>query len=66
MHGSDLLVHVYNSISHSDSVIVVPSFYFYFMVVGRGKDSLVIYHVWDSIFPIFISTLGLLATKSLL
>jgi hypothetical protein len=26
MHGSGLLVHVYNGISHSDSVIVVPSF----------------------------------------
>jgi hypothetical protein len=38
MHGSDLLVHVYNIISHSDSVIVVPSFYFYFRVAGRGKD----------------------------
>jgi hypothetical protein len=38
MHGSDLLVHIYNSISHSDSVTVVPSFYFYFRVVGRGKD----------------------------
>ena len=38
MHGSDLLVQVYNDISHSDSVIVVPSFYFYFRAVGRGKD----------------------------
>jgi hypothetical protein len=38
MHGSDLLVQVYNNISHSDSVTVVPSFYFYFRVVGRGKD----------------------------
>jgi hypothetical protein len=38
MHGSGLLVHVYNDISHSDSVTVVPSFYFYFRVVGRGKD----------------------------
>jgi hypothetical protein len=38
MHGSDLLVQVYNGISHSDSVTVVPSFYFYFRVVGRGKD----------------------------
>jgi hypothetical protein len=28
----------YNDISHSDSVAVVPSFYFYFRVVGRGKD----------------------------
>jgi hypothetical protein len=38
MHGSGLLVQVYNGISHSDSVTVVPSFYFYFRVVGRGKD----------------------------
>jgi hypothetical protein len=38
MHGLGLLVHVYNGISHSDSVIVVPSFYFYFRVVGWGKD----------------------------
>jgi hypothetical protein len=38
MHGSDLLVQVYNNISHSDSVTVVPSFYFYFRVVGQGKD----------------------------
>jgi hypothetical protein len=38
MHGSGLLVHVYNSISHSYSVTLVPSFYFYFRVVGRGKD----------------------------
>jgi hypothetical protein len=38
MHGSYLLVQVYNSISHSDSVTVVPSFYFYFRVAGRGKD----------------------------
>jgi hypothetical protein len=38
MHGSDLLVHVYNDISHSDSVPVVPSFYLYFRVAGRGKD----------------------------
>jgi hypothetical protein len=28
MHGSVLLVHFYNSISHSDSVAMVPSFYF--------------------------------------
>jgi hypothetical protein len=34
MHGSDLLVQVYSGISHSDSVTVVPSFYFYFMVAG--------------------------------
>jgi hypothetical protein len=38
MHGSGLLVQVYNGISHSDSVTMVPSFYFYFRVVGRGKD----------------------------
>ena len=38
MHGSDLLVHVYNDISHSDRLIAVPSFYLYFRVVGRGKD----------------------------
>jgi hypothetical protein len=38
MHGSDLLVQVYNGISHSDSVTVVPSLYFYFRVVGWGKD----------------------------
>jgi hypothetical protein len=38
MHGSYLLVQVYNGISHSDSVTVVPSFYFYFRVAGRGKD----------------------------
>ena len=38
MHGIDLLVHIYNGISHSDSVTVVPSFYFYFRVAGRGKD----------------------------
>jgi hypothetical protein len=33
-----LLVQVYNNISHSDSVTVVPSFYFYVRAVGRGKD----------------------------
>jgi hypothetical protein len=38
MHGSGLLVHVYNGISHGDSVTLVPSFYFYFRSVGRGKD----------------------------
>jgi hypothetical protein len=38
MHGSDLLVHVYNGISHSDSLTMVPSFYFYSRVAGRGKD----------------------------
>jgi hypothetical protein len=38
MHGSDLLVQFYSGISHSDSVTVVPSFYFYFRVAGRDKD----------------------------
>jgi hypothetical protein len=38
MHGSCLLVHVYNDISHNDSVTMVPSLYFYFRAVGRGKD----------------------------
>jgi hypothetical protein len=39
MHGSGLLVQgLQRSISHSDSVTVVPSFYFYFRVVGWGKD----------------------------
>jgi hypothetical protein len=38
MHGSYLLVHVYSSISQSDRLTVVPSFYFYFKVAGRGKD----------------------------
>jgi hypothetical protein len=38
MHGSGLLVQVYNSISHSDSVTVVPSFYLYVRAVGWGKD----------------------------
>ena len=38
MHGSGLLVYVYSSISHSGSVTVVPSFYFYVKGVGRGKD----------------------------
>jgi hypothetical protein len=38
MHGSDLLVQVYNGISHSDSVTLVPSFYFYFRVAGWSKD----------------------------
>jgi hypothetical protein len=31
------VVQVYNGISHSDSVTVVLSFYFYFWVVGWGK-----------------------------
>jgi hypothetical protein len=38
MHGSGLLVQFCNGISHSDSVTVVPSFYFYFRAVGWGKD----------------------------
>jgi hypothetical protein len=38
MHGSGLLVHVYNDIYHSDSVTMVPSFYLYFREVGQGKD----------------------------
>jgi hypothetical protein len=38
MHGSDLLAQVYSSISHSDRLTVVPSFYFYLRVVGWGKD----------------------------
>jgi hypothetical protein len=38
MHGSSLLVHVYNGIYHNDNVKMVPSFYFYFWVVGWGKD----------------------------
>jgi hypothetical protein len=28
----------FTGISHSDSVTVVPSFYFYFRVAGWGKD----------------------------
>ena len=32
------LVQVYSSICHSDSVTVVPSFYFFVRVVGQGKD----------------------------
>jgi hypothetical protein len=38
LHGSDLLVQVYSGISHSDSVTMVPSLYFYFRVAGGGKD----------------------------
>jgi hypothetical protein len=37
MHGSNLLVQVYNDISNSDSVTVVPSFYFYFKVAGWAR-----------------------------
>jgi hypothetical protein len=32
-----LLVQVYNSISHSDSVTMVPSFYFYVRVFGWAR-----------------------------
>jgi hypothetical protein len=32
------LIQLYNNISHSDRLTVVPSFYLYFRVVGRGKD----------------------------
>ena len=39
MHGSDLLVHVYSSISHSDSVTVVPSFYLYVRAFGWARTS---------------------------
>ena len=39
LYGSGLLVHVYNDISHGDSVTVVPSFYLYVRVVGRGKET---------------------------
>ena len=38
MHGLGLLVQVYSGISHSDSVIVVSSFYLYFRVARWGKD----------------------------
>ena len=38
LFGAGLLVQVYSCISHSDNVIVVPSFYFYFRVAERGKD----------------------------
>jgi hypothetical protein len=48
MHGLGALVQVVwcrligtglqLSISHSDSVTMVPSFYFYVRAVGRGKD----------------------------
>ena len=37
MHDSDLLVQVYNGISHSDSVAVVPSFYFYLKAVDGAR-----------------------------
>jgi hypothetical protein len=48
MHGLDLLVQVYNGISHSDSVTVVPSFYFYFRVAGRGKDNSPQRNLWTT------------------
>jgi hypothetical protein len=35
------MVQVYNSISHSDSVTVVSSFYFYFRAVG-GQGQVVV------------------------
>jgi hypothetical protein len=38
LFGACLLVQVYNSISHNDSVTMVPSFYLYVRVVGRGND----------------------------
>jgi hypothetical protein len=38
LFDANLLVQVYSSISHSDSVKVVPSFYLYVRVVGWGKD----------------------------
>jgi hypothetical protein len=38
LFGAGLLVQVYNNISHSDSVTMVPSFYLYFRVVGWAKD----------------------------
>jgi hypothetical protein len=34
LFGTGCLVQVYNSVSHNDSVTVVPSFYLYFRVVG--------------------------------
>jgi hypothetical protein len=46
MHGSGLLVQVYNGISHSDSVTVVPSFYFYFRAVGQGQGQVVVATFW--------------------
>jgi hypothetical protein len=40
MHSLYLLVQVYSGISHSDSVTLVPSLYFYSSVAGHGKDKL--------------------------
>jgi hypothetical protein len=37
MHGLGLLVQVYIGISHSDSVTVVPSFYFYFRALDGAR-----------------------------
>jgi hypothetical protein len=42
MHGLYLLVHVYIGISHNDRLTMVPSFYFYFKVVGQGQGQVVI------------------------
>ena len=38
LFGAGRLVQIYSSISHSDSVEVVQSFYLYVREVGRGKD----------------------------
>jgi hypothetical protein len=38
LFGVSLLVQVYNNISHSDSVTMVPSFYLYTREVGWVKD----------------------------
>jgi hypothetical protein len=38
LFGAGLLVQIYSSIYHNDSVTLVPSFYLYFRVVGWGKD----------------------------
>jgi hypothetical protein len=46
MHGSGLLVQVYNDISNSDSVIVVPSFYFYFRAGWMGQGQVVVSTFW--------------------
>jgi hypothetical protein len=42
MHGSGLLVQVYSDISHSDSVTMVPSFYFYFKAGWTGQGQVVL------------------------
>jgi hypothetical protein len=41
-----LLVHVYSGISHSDSVTVVPSFYFYFRAGWTGQGQVVVATFW--------------------